>query len=66
MITPKTDFSESTFSLYNSVKNGDSSLMDLISVLYNNDYPKSDILDFIKKEFKSLYSFYKKIDFSVL
>jgi hypothetical protein len=66
MIIPSVDFSEKTLNIYNNVKSGESSLSELISVLYNNDYPKNDILNFIKKEFKSLYSIYKKLDFSVL
>jgi len=66
MIIPSVDFSEKTLNIYNNVKSGEASLSELISVLYNNDYPKNDILNFIKKEFKSLYSIYKKLDFSVL
>lgn len=60
MIKTNEDFSETTLKVYNDVKLKNESLYRLIDILWDNDYPKNEILDLVKKEFKSDYKFIKE------
>lgn len=54
------DFSENTKNLFSNVINKKSPLIDLIDCLFNADFDKKEILDFVKCNFKGSLVFTKK------
>lgn len=59
-----TDFSETTLQLFNDAKAQKSLLMawDLVRILIENDFPVSDVKQFMKVNFKNDY---KYLDYSI-
>ena len=59
-----TDFTESTLQLFNTAKETKSFSMafDLVRILIDNDYPVSDVKQFMKANFKNDYKF---LDYSI-